>query len=508
MHNCYSLSDALAEFSIVLNYNEVLIQGELCNDSRVLQPQDVFCAVNGSQEKGQKYIEQAIAKGVAYIICECENINEHGNIEIQDAQNESGTVTLIYFYQLSFHLFALAKVFYKAPQDKLTVIGVTGTNGKTSTCQLIARLLEYCEQKSAVIGTTGYGKLAKLTPIQNTTPGPTQLHKILKELTDSNIEQVAMEVSSHALSQHRVNSQLFDIAIFTNLSRDHLDYHQTMQAYAQAKYQIFSHRYGQRAILNGDDLQAKKWLEKWQSEKAPIVYGRSESINSHSLFVRASNIKHNTQGVSFTVTSHLGDCDMCSPLLGDFNIDNLLAAIAVMLELSFSLEVIKDAVSSCSAIIGRMEPFSAANKAIAVVDYAHTPEALLNALRACREHCQGKLWVVFGCGGNRDQGKRSLMGSVAESNADKITLTNDNPRNESPEVIINDILTGCKFPDRVMINLDRKEAVKSVLSQAGVNDIVLLAGKGHEENITVDNQTILYNEREFVQATYAAEALS
>jgi UDP-N-acetylmuramoyl-L-alanyl-D-glutamate--2,6-diaminopimelate ligase len=350
--------------------------------------------------------------------------------------------------------------------------------------------------------------LGDLTEINNTTPGATQLHQLLSDFTQKNVSHVAMEISSHALTQHRVTPQLIDVAVFTNLSRDHLDYHKTMANYADAKYQLFSHESSQIAVINGDDLQAKTWLNNWSSEEIVFVYGRSHNIKHFSHFVHASDIKHTCAGVTFLLDTHLGSIHINSPLMGDFNIDNLLAAIAVLLTQNYSLDNVNQAITKLQPIIGRMESFSLKGKPTAIVDYAHTPDALSNALIACRQHCLGELWVVFGCGGNRDKGKRSLMGEVAELHADHVVVTNDNPRHESANDIIDDILLGFKMPDKATVILDREAALMSTLALAKPDDMVLLAGKGHEDYIIIGNEKMSYNERQLVKKAYLNEALS
>lgn len=510
----FSINNALLEFSIVLDIElEQVAQRNLINDTRSIKAHDIFCAVIGSEQDGRKYIEEAIKLGADMVIAQCLDVEQHGCIALEDMivdedTQQTRTVAIIDFYQLDCHLFALAKSYYQNPQDQLRMIGITGTNGKTSTSQIIAQLLNGCKQNCAVIGTVGAGLLGDLTEINNTTPGATQLHQLLSDFTQKNVSHVAMEISSHALTQHRVTPQLIDVAVFTNLSRDHLDYHKTMANYADAKYQLFSHESSQIAVINGDDLQAKTWLNNWSSEEIVFVYGRSHNIKHFSHFVHASDIKHTCAGVTFLLDTHLGSIHINSPLMGDFNIDNLLAAIAVLLTQNYSLDNVNQAITKLQPIIGRMESFSLKGKPTAIVDYAHTPDALSNALIACRQHCLGELWVVFGCGGNRDKGKRSLMGEVAELHADHVVVTNDNPRHESANDIIDDILLGFKMPDKATVILDREAALMSTLALAKPDDMVLLAGKGHEDYIIIGNEKMSYNERQLVKKAYLNEALS
>ena len=344
--------------------------------------------------------------------------------------------------------------------------------------------------------------------------GACELHHLCNRFNDEKFSSVAMEVSSHALSQKRVQADLFDIAVFTNLSRDHLDYHGSMASYGDAKKQIFTTETNQIAVVNFDDEQAQKWLGNWPEQQTLWLYSRENNITSHKQFVMAEDIKHLSHGVSFTLASHLGNIDITSPLLGDFNIDNLLAAISVLLIQGIPLSELPNLVIQVNAIAGRMEATSAKNLATAVVDYAHTPDALEKALKACRQHCAGELYVVFGCGGDRDKGKRPLMAKAAEKYADYLIVTNDNPRSEDAKLIANDIVAGFSNPDaeKITIILEREQAVLKTLTKAQLGDIVLLAGKGHEDyvivakhdeqGVIIGTQKLAYNERLIVKDFY------
>ena len=527
MSNSFSILDALAEFGANKNFNTntdvadylkqlsqtTAEQNLLINDTRELRLGDIFCAVIGSQQDGREYIDDAILQGALLVVAECQNAQQHGNVLWRKATNSSlklnqanKQIAIVQFYQLNRLLFSFAKSYNLQPQKNMSMIGITGTNGKTSTSQLIAKLLDATKRSAAVIGTNGAGRIEQLTPLNNTTPGATQLTHLLAKFANEGISHVAMEVSSHALDQRRVTADLFNIAIFTNLSRDHLDYHQTMENYAQAKRAIFTGEVEQIAIVNGDDAMAQQWLNDWPEMQSVIVYGRSFDQDEHQQYVKANNIKHHQTGVRFLLSTHLGDIEINSPLMADFNIDNVLAAIAVLIAEKVSLDDISHSVASLAPIIGRMETFTAPNMSTAIVDYAHTPDALENALKACRLHCNGDLWVVFGCGGDRDKGKRALMGEIAEKFADHIVITNDNPRSEAPEMIASDILSGCRVAEKVTIMLERKQAVLSTLAHAKTNDFILLAGKGHEDYIIIGDKKIAYNERDIVSSFFKSES--
>lgn len=479
-------------------------RANLVNDTRALQTGDVFCAVIGTIQDGREYIEQALTAKCAMVIEETQSAATHGKLTYR-ANSDGKLVPVLAYYQLNNTLFSVAKVFYGQPQQQLNIIGITGTNGKTSTSQIIANLLDQCQKNCAVIGTTGAGKISQLQAIENTTPGATQLHQLLAQFAEQSISDVAMEVSSHALSQKRVTSELFDVAVFTNLTRDHLDYHKTMQAYGEAKKAIFSGTNKQVAVLNGDDAVARNWLEKWPLAQPFIVYGLDNDIKNYQRFVHASNIVHHSAGIRFDLQCEQGHCQIESKLLGDFNVENLLAAIAALLVHNIALSTIVEAVKNLHAIMGRMEAFSNKGKPTAVVDYAHTPDALSSALDACRVHCQGKLWVVFGCGGDRDKGKRVQMAQVAEQKADQIIITNDNPRGEDPEQIAQAIISGLSTTENTVKILDREQAVLTALAKAGANDVVLCAGKGHEDYIIFGSEKHHYDERAVVRSFYVNE---
>jgi UDP-N-acetylmuramoyl-L-alanyl-D-glutamate--2,6-diaminopimelate ligase len=502
-HSRFSINLALNVFNVNLTIElSENPERQLVNDSRLVKKGDIFVATIGHLSDGRDYIEKAIELGAELIIAQTDMANEHSQItKVKNAH-------VVYFYELTQHLFSLASLYYQQPSKKLVAIGITGTNGKTTTSQIVAQLLDNCGQSCAVIGTTGAGKLDALKPINNTTPGPTELNALFSNFVSNSISHVAMEVSSHALDQHRINPSVIDIAVFTNLSRDHLDYHQTMEKYADAKFQMFTQSSQQIAIVNGDDETAKQWLVNWSTQQAVFVYGLAESIKNNSYYLFASNIKHTSAGVEFLLETHEGCINVQSSLVGDFNISNVLASAAVLLSQKFTLTQIALSIAQLSPVIGRMETFTCDSKPTSIVDYAHTPDALENALVACREHCQGDLWVVFGCGGDRDNGKRALMGTIAEQYSDRVVVTNDNPRTEKPTLIASDILKGCKFPDKVEVILDRKQAVLNTLAKAKNNDTILFAGKGHEDYIVIGTEKIDYNERELIQSVYVDKAAS
>jgi len=474
-------------------------------------------------------------QGAKLVLADCEYAEQHGEVSSID------NISIISFYQLNQQLFDLAQTYYQNPQANMTMIGVTGTNGKTTTSQLIAQMLTAQQKPCAVIGTNGAGQVNQLQPVENTTPSASELHQLFYRFNHEKLTHVAMEVSSHALVQGRVTGELFDIAVFTNLSRDHLDYHGTMADYAKAKQALFTGEDKQIAAVNFDDEQVKRWLsadsEKSTSTKRIFTknswfYGQDKALLQCEKFVYAQQIKHHHHGVTFTLSSHLGEVIIESPLLGNFNIENLLAAICVLLIEGTEINAISALVKQVKAVAGRMEASASLELPTAVVDYAHTPDALEKALQACRQHCQGELYVVFGCGGDRDKGKRPLMAQAAQQYADHIVITNDNPRSEDAQQIARDILSGFAFEseletkaesafesffddsakehEKVTVLLEREQAVLKTLKNASPQDIVLLAGKGHEDYVILPDgqggtKKIAYDERAVVAQFYQAK---
>jgi UDP-N-acetylmuramoyl-L-alanyl-D-glutamate--2,6-diaminopimelate ligase len=518
----YNIKKVLSYFGINLNEsfikkeNETLaiefneITQDLTNDTRSINQGDIFCAIIGTLQDGRKYNQRAANKGASLIISECELEEEHGKLSYlnnhQTQRSERIETLVVSFYQLNNALFNLSKLYYGNPQSKMSMIGVTGTNGKTSTSQLLGQLLTKFSMPCPIVGTNGFGFVETLTPLNNTTPSAPDLHKIFSGFVQQGAECVAMEASSHALAQGRVYAELFNIALFTNLSRDHLDYHETMEEYAQAKKRIFTGDSSQIAVINGDDKQARMWLETWPAQQTVWVVGKNITSLKKQHYVMATDVIHHDHGVNFLLKTHIGNISIESPLLGEFNVDNLLLVIAVLLIQDIPLLNISEKVKELKPIAGRMESTSLSGYPTTVVDYAHTPDALEKALLACKQHCQGKLWVVFGCGGDRDKGKRPIMAKIAETIADNIVFTNDNPRTEDPKSIVDDMLIGLKNKDasNIRVTFDREEAVLTTISSAQSNDIILLAGKGHEDYLIVGNKTIEYNERSIVAKYYNA----
>lgn len=461
---------------------------EMTLDSRVAASGDLFVAVPGHQVDGRRYIPQAIAQGVAAIIAEAQNEATDGEVR------ELHGVPVIYLNQVSERLSALAGRFYHEPSARMRLTGVTGTNGKTTITQLLAQWSQLLGETAAVMGTVGNGLLGKVSPTENTTGSAVDVQQVLANLAEQGATFAAMEVSSHGLVQHRVAALQFAASVFTNLSRDHLDYHGDMAQYEAAKWQLFAtHQHGQM-IINADDEVGRRWLDKLPDAVAVSLENQFNPA-SRGRWLRADAVEYHDRGATIRFTSCWGDGEIESRLMGAFNVSNLLLALATLLALGYPLDALLKSAARLQPVCGRMEVFSAPGKATVVVDYAHTPDALEKALQAARLHCTGKLWCVFGCGGDRDKGKRPLMGAIAEEFADVVVVTDDNPRTEEPKAIINDILAGMLEPGRARAVEGRAEAVTSAIMQAREDDVVLIAGKGHEDYQIVGNRRLDYSDR-------------
>lgn len=456
-------------------------------DSREVDEHTVFLAYPGVNVDGRDFIEQAIANKAVACIVEADGF---------EAQQEY-PVPMIAIENLQLSLSLIAARFYHYPSQQCTVIGVTGTNGKTSSVHFLAQAIQDDEKNMAVLSTLGNGVWPNLAPSPLTTLGPLEVQRQLALFCQQQVDCVAMEVSSHALVQGRVNAIGFDIGIFTNLSQDHLDYHGTMQAYGDAKAQLFAMKGLRKAVVNWDDPFGQRLVARF-----PDIQWVGCSLQSETAclpMVKASAVVMTGRGLRFSVSSPWGHFDCNLPLLGQFNIQNVLSVVAVLGLMGYTIEVIEQKIGGLQPLPGRMETFGGDHQPLVVVDFAHTPDALSQALSCLREHCQGRLICVFGCGGERDQGKRALMASIAEGIADEIIVTNDNPRGESPEKIANAIFTGFVAPDKVQCILNRQNAVEYAVQSAKIGDIVLLAGKGHEEYQIIGDQQHFHSDRQMAR---------
>ena len=461
-------------------------------DSRKVSSGCLFVAIKGHAVDGRQFIPSAIANGAIAVVADADADNIAGKAITIDQ------TIVVYIDSLSEKLSAIAGRFYHADERKMKLVGITGTNGKTTISQIIAQWATLLNTPSGVMGTTGNGLLSDLKPALNTTGSPLEIQQTLSELDNIGAELTALEISSHGLVQGRVNALSFDAAVFTNLSRDHLDYHGDMTNYAEAKKLLFTSHQPTHSIINADDAVGCAWLK--EMPHAVGVSLNQESVSFHTgKKVFATSVEYSTDGIQLSLSSDWGDTAFSVPLIGAFNASNVLVAFATLLSLGYDIKELTQSASQLSAVIGRMELFSAKGKAKVVVDYAHTPDALEKALQALRVHCKGQLWCIFGCGGDRDTGKRPMMARIAEEQADVIMLSDDNPRSEDPALITKDMLAGLLKPDAAYVVHDRFEACQLALSQANEKDIILLAGKGHEDYQVLAGKTIHYSDRESAQ---------
>ncbi len=485
-----TLSELLAEFVDVSSCPATPITG-LSLDSREAKPGDLFIALKGTQTDGAQYIAQAIVQGAVAVLIEAGE---------ETADQAQLPVPVIAVPKLSEFVSDIAGTFYGHPSRQMAVTAITGTNGKTTCAQLLANLFELLGEPAGSVGTVGYGtagngkdvdqsvadtdlgnQVPALEPDTEvaasdmlTTPDAVAMQRILAELRDSGSRRVAIEASSHGLVQRRIAGLQIDTAIFTNLSRDHLDYHGDLNSYAAAKSRLFAMSGLKHAVINLDDNVGRLILANLD----PAVDGITYSFENHTADIHCDRIELGASAITAELVTPWGRGRLTSPLLGKFNLANLLAVIGAAGMQGFKLDEILEAAAKLTAVPGRMEIVDPSARPLVVVDYAHTPDALDKALRTLRLQCSGKLWVVFGCGGDRDKGKRAEMGRVADQLADNIVVTSDNPRSEPPEQIIHQVLLG--ISRKVIAVADRRDAIRAAINAAAADDIVLIAGKGHE----------------------------
>ncbi|NER59620.1 UDP-N-acetylmuramoyl-L-alanyl-D-glutamate--2,6-diaminopimelate ligase [Pseudomonas sp. MAFF212428] len=452
--------------------NDPLIR-ELTLDSRSVRAGDLFLAVPGARVDGREHIADALKRGAAAVAYE---VNGATVLPITD-------VPLIPVKGLIAQLSDIAGRFYGEPSRQLELIGVTGTNGKTSVTQLVAQALDLLGQHCGLIGTLGTGFYGSLQSGRLTTPDPIAVQATLNDLKKAGAKAVAMEVSSHALEQGRVAALAFDIVVMTNLSRDHLDYHGSMQAYQAAKARLFNWQNLRCRVVNLDDAFGRE-LAAAGGESRLISYSLSNP--DASLYCRDAHF--DDDGVRAVLVTAQGEHMLCGRLLGRFNLSNLLAAVGTLMAMDHPLDDILKVTAKLEGPVGRMQRLGGGSKPLVVVDYAHTPDALEKVLEALRPHARGQLSCLFGCGGDRDRGKRPLMAEVAERLADRVLVTDDNPRSEDPQQIFDDIRPGFARDQGVEFIAGRGEAIAHLIASAKADDVIVLAGKGHEDYQEINGQ--------------------
>lgn len=482
-------------------------------DSRTISSGEVFVALVGAKVDGRQFIAKAIESGAAAILVEAD--------KQWQGIDWIGNVPVIAVEKLAQNVSEIAGCFYAHPSQHCRLIGVTGTNGKTTCTLLIAQLAALLAKQekntasvavgetSGVVGTLGFGVLdanalaplaQQITAVHSTgltTPDPVNLQKILADLVEQKAATIAIEVSSHSLVLGRVAALQFDTAIFTNLTQDHLDFHGDLASYGKAKAQLLNQANLKHAIVNFDDAWAKSLLQKIPRDVPQKVTAISFSVSDSNADVYLTDLQLTATGATAQLHSPWGNAELASPFIGKFNLSNLLAVIAAMCVSGAELKAVLNLVPQLQAAPGRMQSVildDSQQDVHVVVDYAHTPDALENTLRAIREHTQTRVWAVFGCGGDRDRTKRPLMGRIAEKYSDYLIITNDNPRGEEPSAIAADIIRGLHNANGCLVIADRAQAIDFAVQQAKSGDLVLIAGKGHEEYQIFAEQTLSFSD--------------
>ncbi|WP_182199067.1 UDP-N-acetylmuramoyl-L-alanyl-D-glutamate--2,6-diaminopimelate ligase [Paraliobacillus salinarum] len=453
-------------------------------DSRQVKQGYLFFCIQGYTVDGHDYVEQAIENGAVAIIAQRELSNDR--------------VPIFYVKDTMKALGFLANAFYDSPTQKLGLIGVTGTNGKTSVTSLIEEILQAEDEITGLIGTIEMRIAGESFPVANTTPEVSFLQKSFHQMVQSGVSTAVMEVSSHALELGRVNGCDFDVAVFTNLSQDHLDYHGSMDQYFLAKSRLFQQlgniydkNNPKYAVINVDDAYSEQFIHA--TVQPVITYGVDREAD-----VCAKDISLHAGGSNFVLETYKGSIGISSKLMGKFSIYNMLAAATVALIKDIPLTTIKMVLEQTTGVAGRFEPVQVGQPYGVVVDYAHTPDSLQNVLQTMKEFSKGKTYVVVGCGGDRDKTKRPLMAKIACELTDHAIFTSDNPRSEDPHAILNDMTTGLEASN-YQLEVDRKKAIDKIVALANENDMILIAGKGHEAYQIIGNETFSFDDREIAK---------
>jgi len=468
---------------------------DVSSNSRNVSKGSLFVALKGTQTHGIDYAIDAVKAGAAVIMYDRLDDYSLQRIPLLQKQVKTHWLGVANLDQLNGEIVSR---FYDEPSKAMKIIGVTGTDGKTSVTHLLTQALGRLDKRVGSIGTLGYGMGREFKPTQHTTPDAVSLQSYLHEFRQHQCEYVVMEVSSHALDQYRINGCQVDVAVLTNLGRDHLDYHGDLDRYAAAKARLFYDFNLDGRVINEDDEFGQQLSASFNDDT--VIRYSADKYSQRSAEVRLISSEITGQGQNLRVQTPVGEIFAQTELMGDFNIDNTLACISSLISLGFDQAEINRAVSKLTPIPGRMEKFSSNPElASAVIDFAHTEQALRACLSTSRLHTQGKLWCVFGCGGDRDPGKRKGMGSAAEQLADHVIVTDDNPRTEPSEVIVSGILAGMNAPDRVSVVHNRQAAIEFALSQAAAEDLVVIAGKGHEQEQIIGRERLPFSDRHVVQ---------
>ncbi|MDE2273256.1 MAG: UDP-N-acetylmuramoyl-L-alanyl-D-glutamate--2,6-diaminopimelate ligase [Gammaproteobacteria bacterium] len=484
-----TLATVLQDVMPVAPERDQPLQG-LALDSRKIQPGFLFLAVRGHDHHGLQYLADARRRGAIAVAYDPE-----GAVQYLPGLNGLPAFAV---RELARQAGPIAAHFYADPSAAQSVIAVTGTNGKTSVSLLSAQTLTQLGKPCGLLGTLGYGVYGHLQSGSHTTPDAVSMQGWLARFRDARVHHVSLEASSHALDQGRLNGVHFSTAVFTNLTRDHLDYHRDMQAYGAAKRRLFEMPGLRHAVINLDDAFGRELAAGLPPDITLIGYGLENRRVARGQNLQATQLKLSASGTQFNVTGEYGSAQVSTRLLGRFNVQNLLAVLGVLQSEDLPFAQALAAVCEARTVPGRMECFGGGDQPLVVVDYAHTPDALEKALIAARAHCTGQLWCVFGCGGERDRGKRPQMGALAEKLADHVIVTDDNPRHEDGDAIVAEILGGITQRRRVSVQRDRARALAEALQAARTGDVVLLAGKGHEQYQIVGDRHLDYSDRDTV----------
>ncbi len=472
---------------------------DLVQDSRAATPGCVFLACPGRTTHGLMHAATAVERGAVAVLWE-----PGADLEPPVLPERVAAIAIPH---LSRHVGELADRFFRRPSADLRVAGITGTNGKTTTAFLLAQASDFLGRRGWYIGTLGHGHPGNVREAGLTTPDAVTVQRRLAEARDEGASTLGLEVSSHALDQDRVAGVNFDTAVFTNLTRDHLDYHGTIEAYGAAKARLF-HTPGLRcAVINVRDPFGRELVERLDPALEKIVYTTANDVWAErgTGWIRVSELRATAAGLTISVETSWGAGLLRSRLVGEFNAENLLAVLGVLLGWNVPLQQALAALALCVAPPGRMESFGGGKQPLVLVDYAHSPDALAKVLDASRAHARGRLLCVFGCGGDRDPGKRPLMGGIAESGADVAIVTDDNPRTEESAAIFAQILAGMRDAAAAQVVPDRAEAIRLAIAEAEAGDVVVVAGKGHEDYQIVGTEKRAFSDRETVQACLSGD---
>ena len=457
---------------------DILIK-KIVYNTQDIKEESLFVAIRGYKTDGHQYLEHAHKQGAVAAIVEAENpLVDMPQFVVKNTRKM---------------LACLAEKFYSPEVKSMRLAGITGTNGKTTTSYLIRSVFETAGLKSGLIGTIHYHIGKRKIKAWNTTPESADLFRMIYEMSQNGQKGCVLEASSHGLALHRLDHLEFEVAVFTNLSQDHLDFHQDFEDYFLAKKQLFDHlKTGGRAIINADDPYGQRLIRELDVDIIDFSVKRDAKIRAvkSTSSIKGTEIEIETPQGKFTVNSHL---------IGNFNVENILAAVATGIAMNFDIMTIKTGIQKVLSIPGRLEPVNMDPEKTIFVDYSHTPDALEKALRVLVSLSEKSLWVVFGCGGDRDKTKRPVMGKIAQDFADRVIITSDNPRNESPDMIIQDILSGITNREGIEIEEDRRKAIHRALSQSIPGDTILIAGKGHEDYQEIKGVKYPFDDRQIIR---------